>query len=101
MLDYSAGKECNLKQAVRIIEEWSGGQNLKRPNVERPVFRKFEISNIKITKVKLFDFFIFKFIFHFYVCFELFEHSKYMIIYQIKIFWNFDTFTNCKILKIC
>ena len=27
-----------------------GGQNLKRPNVERPIFRKFETSNIEITK---------------------------------------------------
>ena len=39
-----------------------GDQNLKRPNVEQPIFRKFETSNIKITKVELFDFFIFKFI---------------------------------------
>ena len=34
-----------------------GGQNL-----ERSIFRKFETSNIEITKVELFDFFIFKFI---------------------------------------
>ena len=32
---------------------------------------------------------------------ELFEHSKNMIIYQIGNFWNFDSFTNCKIFKIC
>ena len=32
-----------------------GGQNLERPNVERPIFRKFETSNIEITKVELFD----------------------------------------------
>ena len=68
-----------------------GGQNLERPNVERPIFRKFETSNIEITKVELFDFFIFKFIF---------QHSKYMIIYRIGNYWNFDSFTNCKILKI-
>ena len=36
-----------------------GGQNLGRPNVERPIFRKFETSNIEITKVELFDFSIF------------------------------------------
>ena len=41
-----------------------GGQNLERSDVERPIFRKFETSNIEITKVKLFDFFIFKFIFY-------------------------------------
>ena len=45
-----------------------GGQNLERSNVERPIFRKFETSNIKITKVELFDFFIFKFIYYIYVC---------------------------------
>ena len=33
-----------------------GGYNLERPNVEQPIFRKFETSNIEITKVELFDF---------------------------------------------
>ena len=33
--------------------------------------------------------------------FELFEYSKYMIIYQIENFRNFDSFTSCQILKIC
>ena len=28
---------------------WGGGQNLEQPNVERPIFRNFETSNIKIT----------------------------------------------------
>ena len=32
--------------------------------------------------------------------FELFERSKYMMIYQIGNCWNFDSFTNCQILKI-
>ena len=27
-----------------------GGQSLKRRNIERPLFRNFEIANIKITK---------------------------------------------------
>ena len=45
-----------------------GGQNLERPNLERPIFRKFEASNNEITKVELFDFFICKFIFYIYVC---------------------------------
>ena len=45
-----------------------GGHHLERPNVERPIFRDFEISNIKITKVNLFDFSIFEFIFYFYDC---------------------------------
>ena len=43
-------------------------QNLERPNVERPIFRKFETSNTEITKVELFIFFRFKFISHIYVC---------------------------------
>ena len=33
------------------VKKSVGGQNL-----ERPIFRKFETSNIKITKVELFDF---------------------------------------------
>ena len=40
-----------------------GGQNLERRNVERPIFRNFKITSIKITKDQLFDSFIFKFIF--------------------------------------
>ena len=42
-----------------------GGQNLERRNVERPVFRNFEIANIKIKKDELFDHFIFELFFHF------------------------------------
>ena len=49
------------------IAKLGGGQNLERPNVEQPIFQKFETSNIEITKVELFDFFIFKFIFYIYV----------------------------------
>ena len=45
-----------------------GGQNLERLNVERPIFRKFETSNIEITKVELFDFSISEFILVFYDC---------------------------------
>ena len=44
------------------------GQNLERTNVERLIFRKFETSNIEITKVELFNFFIFKFISYIQVC---------------------------------
>ena len=42
-----------------------GGQNLERQNVERPVFRNFEIANIKVKKDELFDNFIFEFFFIF------------------------------------
>ena len=34
-----------------------GGQNLEKLNVERSIFRTFEILNIKGTKDKLFDLF--------------------------------------------
>ena len=39
----------DLSNVVIIILD--GDQNLERPNVERPIFRNFTISNIKITKV--------------------------------------------------
>ena len=42
-----------------------GGQHLERPNAEQPIFRKFETSNIEITKVELFGFSILEFIFYF------------------------------------
>ena len=48
------------------------------------------MSNIKITKDELFDFFIFL---------QLFKHLKYMIIYQIGNFRNFVSFPNCQIQK--
>ena len=73
------------------------GQHLEKPNVDQLIFQNFEISNIKRTKDELFDFFIFEFIFYFNV-FELFEHSKYMIIYKLGNLWNFKSFRNCKIL---
>ena len=44
-----------------------GGQNLEQLNVERPIFRKFETSNIEITKVDLFDFSISEFILYFMI----------------------------------
>ena len=80
-----------------------GGQNLERPNVERPIFRKFETSNIEITKVVLFDFSISEFILYFYDCLNYSNtQNTYLIIYhQIRNFLNFDSFTNCQIFKIC
>ena len=43
------------------------GQNLERRNVERPIFRNFKITNIKIMKDELFDSFIFEFIFSLFI----------------------------------
>ena len=54
------------------------GQNLERRNVERPIFRNFKITNIKITKDELFDISIFEFIFS---LFTNYLHS--LIIFQI------------------
>ena len=55
---------------------------MERRNVERPIFRNFKITNIKITKDELFDSFIFDFFF-FIIC---------------KLFAQFNHFSNCKIL---
>ena len=41
-----------------------GVQNLESSNVERPIFWNFEITNIKIAKDELFDYFIYEFIFY-------------------------------------
>ena len=35
----------------------SGGQNLEQRNVERRIFRNLKITNIKIAKDELFDYF--------------------------------------------
>ena len=51
------------------------GQYLEGSNVGRSIFRNLEISNIKITKDELSDFFYFRI----FYSFKLFEHSKYII----------------------
>ena len=61
-----------------------GSQNLERPNIERPVFRKFETSNIEITKVELFDFLYF---------FKLQDFEK-LLLFEIEQFQKFDVFWN-------
>ena len=50
-------------------------QHLERQNVERPIFRNFEISNIKINNVELFNFFYFRIYFYFYI-FEIIPTFK-------------------------
>ena len=55
-----------------------GGQNFEQRNVERPIFRNFQITNIKITKYELFDSFIFEFIFPSFI-----NHLHNLIIFQI------------------
>ena len=55
-----------------------GCQNLKRRNLERPIFRNFKIANIKTTKYELFDNFIFEFNFLF---FRNHLNTQYLIIF--------------------
>ena len=62
-----------------------GVQNLEWSNVERPIFRNFKVTNIKIAKDELFNYFIYKFNF-ILIFFKLLEHSKYK---KIKNFLNF------------
>ena len=59
-----------------------GSQNLERPNIELPVFRKFETSNIEITKVELFDFSYF---------FKL-QYFENLLLFEIEQFQKFDVF---------
>ena len=55
------GRSAFERSLIFKIEMTGGGQNMERRNVERPIFRKFKIANIKITKDELFDNLIFKF----------------------------------------
>ena len=68
-----------------------GDQYLEQPNLERLTLRDFEISNIKRMKDKFFDFFIFVFIFHFYICLN-YSNTQNMIIYKLGNLWNFEFF---------
>ena len=66
------------------MKNWDGGRDLERRNVERPIFQKIKIANIKITIDELFDSFIFDFLFRFF-----------------KIIWTpriFNNFSNCEML---
>ena len=59
-------------------------------NAERPEFWNFGISNIKITKVEIFDLFIAKLVFLFLCLFKLFEHPKNIYINLPN--WNLSEF---------
>ena len=66
----------NYSTFVILIFVMGRGQNLERWNVERPIFRNFEIENIKRMKDELFHGFIFELIFlHFF--FELAEGRNF------------------------
>ena len=53
----------NTKKAKNKF--WGEGQQLERPNIKQGIIRNFEISNIKITKDELFNFFNYLFSFEF------------------------------------
>ena len=68
----------NITNLPAIFTKIKGGcQHLERPNVELTIFRIFEISNMKITKVQLLNFSIF-FFFIFTFFFKFYEDSKYI-----------------------
>ena len=66
-----------------MVQE-GGSQNLERLNIERPVFRKFETSNIEITKVELFDF----------LYFSILQYFEKLLLFEIEQFQKFDVFRN-------
>ena len=73
------------------------GQYLEWSNVERPIFRNFKMSNIKITKDELLDF---KFSF-FFICL-FFKFFRTFQIYDNFPNWKFLEFrwvSNCQTLK--
>ena len=96
-----------------------GGQNLERRDLERPIFRNFgwgtkfrmvkcrtnfKITNIKIAKDVLFDYFICEFIFYYYV-FKLLEKSicsffQIIRFYKFSELLNFENFSIFQIKKL-
>ena len=77
---------------VLSLRKYLKNQHLDRPNVERPIFRNFEISNINIKRHKLLDFLFSNFVIHF---FQLFSNI-YDNLSNCK-FSGFDSFSNCQI----
>ena len=63
----------------------SRGQDLEQANVERPIFRNFEISKFRILNERkmIYSIFFSRIYSSFLYLFKLFVHSKFMIIYKI------------------
>ena len=59
LLDLWLLTEKYIRMHTKSLFRRGGDQNLERRNVERPIFRNFKITNIKITKDELFDSFYF------------------------------------------
>ena len=63
---FTIDKISNVHNKFRSLIIMGGIQNLEWSNVERPIFRNFKITNIKIEKDELFDYFIYEFIFYYF-----------------------------------
>ena len=74
-----------------------GGQNLEWRTVEPPVFRNFEIANIKIKKDELFDNFIFELLKKIIWTPKIFNDFLYckILIFRMVKFQKFLNFLNC------
>ena len=94
---YSVSKKILNKE---ISLGGGGGQNLIGRNVERPVFRNFEITNIKMKKDEWFDHFIFELFFIFLETiwtpkiFNNFWYCRIFIVQMLK-FKKFLNIPNC------
>ena len=67
-------------------------------------YRTADILEFRIFQYRKMNnsiFFIFEFIFSFLHFFKLFEHSKYMIKYEIGFLKKFHSFPDYQIVKIC
>ena len=73
------------RMAINIIISWlgrlrqldrGGREPFERLNVERPIFRNFEIPNIERTKDELFDFFP-------HICLNYLNIKEILIVLQI------------------
>ena len=81
-------KIWKLQKTSKITHVLGRVQNLEWLNVKWPIFRKFKITNIKIAKDELFDYFIYVFVLIIFLNFlKLLQHLKYLTIFtNYKIF---------------
>ena len=72
------------------------GQHLKRPNIERPTFRNFEISNIKI-KMSCAIFLYYNLFFNFSICLNYSNTQNMGLFIKLKFLGIFIVFQIVKI----
>ena len=66
------------------VKRRGGGQNFERPNVERPIFRKFETFHIDIMKVEFYEL----------------SNFKNLLIFETQQFQKFDFLLSLSIMEI-